>query len=84
MNEDLYQLTGETAGQVWHYLDAHREPITVAHLATELGLSPVLTAMAVGWLAREDKVILSQNEGGLIEVANRDFSFGRVPAGPWT
>ena len=53
---------GVNAGVVWHVL--HRnDPMTFEDLAKAAGLNLPDTAAAIGWLAREDK-ILFQTEGG--------------------
>ena len=51
MNEDI----GLAAGKVWSYLDANGET-TLAKLRTGTGLDDRMLQMALGWLAREDKV----------------------------
>ncbi|HEV2386011.1 MAG TPA: winged helix-turn-helix domain-containing protein [Candidatus Acidoferrales bacterium] len=49
---------GATAGAIWHALDARGET-TVAALKKELnGKSPIFD-WAIGWLAREDKIVLT-------------------------
>ena len=50
---------GETAGQVWHYLDLNG-PISVTGLAQELEVPRDLAMQAIGWLAREDKVEITE------------------------
>jgi len=49
---------GETAGKIWRHLHAEGER-TLAQLARQLDLKPERVTMAVGWLAREDKIVLS-------------------------
>jgi len=53
------QQIGEAAGAVWHALDEHG-PLTYARLVERLGLSRDLVMQAVGWLAREGKVEISE------------------------
>lgn len=46
---------GEVAGKVWHFLDGN--PQSTFELAYKsLSLEPTLFYMAIGWLAREDKI----------------------------
>ena len=51
---------GETAGTVWHVLKEHG-PMTLAKLVRELGVTRDRAALAVGWLAREDKVDIEES-----------------------
>jgi hypothetical protein len=46
---------GETAGKVWKALDEHGD-LDVARLAKLVGEKEGMIQMAVGWLAREDKI----------------------------
>jgi hypothetical protein len=54
MNEHV----GNTAGKVWHLLNDHG-PQTLAQLKKRLNGSGELVGLALGWLAREDKVDIS-------------------------
>jgi len=58
---------GETAGKVWHLLN-DEGPHTFAQLKKKLDGSGELLSFALGWLAREDKVDLTQ-EKKLVKVA---------------
>jgi len=49
---------GETAGKIWRHLHAEGGR-TLAQLAKQLDERPERITMAVGWLAREDKIVLS-------------------------
>ncbi len=58
---------GETAGKIWNVL--HDEgPQTFTQLKKKLNGSGELVSFAVGWLAREDKVDITQ-EKKLVKVA---------------
>lgn len=46
---------GETAGQVWNYLQANGE-CSLSALEKGVEAPKAMVAMAVGWLAREGKV----------------------------
>lgn len=50
---------GEVAGVVWHTLD-HRGPMTLAQLAKEVDAPRDIVMQAVGWLAREGKVDITE------------------------
>lgn len=59
---------GENAGLVWHVLNEGRE-LTISELSRRIDLSHEDTALAIGWLARENKVYI-QRKKGLIYVSN--------------
>ncbi|MGD0009078.1 MAG: winged helix-turn-helix domain-containing protein [Terriglobia bacterium] len=58
---------GETAGKVWHLLN-DEGPHTFAQLKKKLDGSGELLSFALGWLAREDKVDITQ-EKKMVKVA---------------
>ncbi len=71
------KIVGVNAGKVWQALNEVKE-ITIPELARKLNLSVESTALAIGWLARENKVCL-QCLNGLISVYgenNFPFCFG--------
>lgn len=51
---------GDTAGMVWQYLDLHG-PMSVTGLAQEFDAPRDLVMQAIGWLAREEKVEISES-----------------------
>ena len=53
---------GQKAGTVWHKLN---EPgsITIPELALKLDIRVEDATLAVGWLAREDKVFIERKNG---------------------
>jgi hypothetical protein len=53
---------GEAAGTVWHLL-YHDGPSTFATLMEITEMPPSLLFMAVGWLAREDKIGIKPRNG---------------------
>ena len=64
------KIVGANAGKVWHALN-EADGISIPELARKVNL-------AVGWLARENKVVI-ERKNGLIEIYNEghfDFSFG--------
>lgn len=69
---------GENAGKVWHALHG-LEKITIPELARKLDLSVERTALAVGWLARENQISVWVEDGATV-VAHQsehfEFSFG--------
>jgi cellulose synthase/poly-beta-1,6-N-acetylglucosamine synthase-like glycosyltransferase len=58
---------GEAAGKVWAYLDAHGQT-TVAKLKAGTKMPDDLLQQAIGWLAREDKIVV-QRKGRTISVS---------------
>jgi hypothetical protein len=58
---------GETAGRIWHLLD-DEGPQTFPQLKKKLDGSAELLSFALGWLAREDKVDITQ-EKKVVKVA---------------
>ena len=52
---------GVTAGKVWHMLH-DSGPQTLAQLKKKLNGSGELVGFALGWLAREDKIAISQDK----------------------
>lgn len=52
---------GENAGKVWRTLENRR--LSWDELVRSTGLEPAELAMAVGWLAREDKISFSSDDG---------------------
>lgn len=61
---------GITAGDIWHYLDQHHEPIGLTQLAADINMPKDLLLMSLGWLAREGHVILNQ-EGDNYKISLR-------------
>ena len=58
--------------------DSKKERRILYHIPRKVNLSVESTALAVGWLARENKVVI-ERKNGLIEIYNEghfDFSFG--------
>jgi len=54
-NTTVMQSIGETAGRVWHTLERDG-PLKLTTLQRRMEVPPALLHMALGWLAREDKV----------------------------
>ncbi|MFB3924323.1 MAG: winged helix-turn-helix domain-containing protein [Terriglobia bacterium] len=56
---------GETAGEVWRLL-ASEGPQSAAQLKKKLNPKGELLNMALGWLAREDKIELSNDKKSVL------------------
>lgn len=52
---------GETAGQIWRTLSTDG-PLTLAQLKRKLNGQGELVNFAIGWLAREDKVEITEDK----------------------
>ncbi|MDQ1253656.1 MAG: hypothetical protein QG646_2843 [Euryarchaeota archaeon] len=63
MTEDI----GKTAGIVWECLSKQKTPITLTTLKKEVSASSTVLMMALGWLAREDKIS--------IDISDESFSY---------
>ena len=64
---EINALVGETAGKIWHLLN-EGGPQMFTQLKKKLNSSGELASFAVGWLAREDKVGITQ-EKKIVKVA---------------
>jgi hypothetical protein len=64
---DLEQI-GETAGVVWRLLDENG-PLSMAKVIKQSGAPRDLALLAIGWLAREDKInIDSESRGRMVSL----------------
>ena len=61
---DIKGQVGETAGRIWQALSSEG-PQTLAQLRKGLNGTCELVPLAVGWLAREDKIELAHEKKGL-------------------
>ena len=59
---------GENAGKVWHELNKGKE-LSIPELSRLIDLSHEDTTLAIGWLARENKVYI-QRKNGQVFVSN--------------
>ena len=58
---EMKEQVGTTAGKVWNSLNDFG-PQTLAQLKKRLNGSGELVSFALGWLAREDKIDISQEK----------------------
>ena len=61
---EIISQVGETAGKIWNLLSADG-PQTVVQIRKKLNGSGEMVTFALGWLAREDKVNISQDKKSL-------------------
>lgn len=67
---------GFNAGRVWRYLKDRGEA-DINKMCLDLGQSFDNISLAVGWLARENKVIIRRKDGVLlVSINNVEFAFG--------
>lgn len=57
---------GQAAGQIWQFLATSQEPVSVSALSKKMDLSSQMTAMGLGWLARENKLRFDEKGKTLI------------------
>ena len=70
-----YNKIGENAGIVWRALNTQKYSWEELLKVTEL--DPLELACAIGWLARENKILLRKKEGMLYaSIENVEFTFG--------
>ncbi len=53
---------GDTAGKVWNFLNKKGDA-NIGDLLTGVGADAFLIFLALGWLAREDKLLIVKKEG---------------------
>ena len=71
---------GLNAGKVWRILNEKGE-LSMFDLCRELSLTFEDVALAIGWLAREDKIFLRKREGMLFaSIENVEFTLAKVVA----
>jgi predicted ArsR family transcriptional regulator len=58
---EINEQVGETAGKIWHLLN-EEGPQTLKQLKKRVDASGELASFAVGWLAREGKVGITQEK----------------------
>ncbi len=60
LGEGTWRQAGEAAGTIYQHL-ALKGPKTFAELTHEVKAKEGLTFMALGWLAREDKIVFQED-----------------------
>jgi hypothetical protein len=58
-NSSPIEVIGQTAGAVWHTLEA-KGPMSIAKLLKTVGGNKEVAQQAIGWLAREDKIVITE------------------------
>jgi hypothetical protein len=53
----MWDEIGQTAGQVWEYVNLHGESSTL-QIRSSLKITQTLLFLSLGWLAREGKIAL--------------------------
>jgi hypothetical protein len=57
----MSETIGTVAGAIWHALEANGE-MTLTRLKKEVKVESPLFDWAIGWLAREDKIVLARDK----------------------
>ncbi len=57
----MQELTGSIAGKIWKYLSEHGKT-EVLHLRFDLKLTNSLLFLGLGWLLREDKILMTKEK----------------------
>lgn len=55
----MINVIGETAGKIWHFLDEAGEA-NLNQIKKGVQADPNLILQAIGWLAREDKLVIEK------------------------
>ncbi len=63
---------GENAGKVWRNLNENRGEISIQELSRKMNLSAIDIAVAVGWLAKENNIVIKR-KGYLLFVSHLGF-----------
>lgn len=63
----MVETIGAVAGQIWAYLSENGET-SVANLKKQLELKGDQAGLGLGWLAREDKLVINQ-KGNTVKVS---------------
>ena len=65
MMDSAVQQIGETAGAVWHALNENG-PLSLAKMVERVGGNRDVVMQAVGWLAREGKIEITETKRGRV------------------
>lgn len=68
MREEFKEI-GENAGKIWRYLNKERVEFTIQDLSKRMDLGIIETAMAIGWLAKENNINI-QRKGYLFYISH--------------
>lgn len=61
---------GLNAGKIWNYLSKKNDYVDVIELKFELNITNTSLFLAIGWLAREEKILILQ-EGNKLKIKLR-------------
>ncbi len=59
----MFHTIGETAGEIWKLL-RDEGPLSISAIASKTKQPQTIVYMAIGWLAREDKLAFTQTKRG--------------------
>ena len=61
----MAQAIGEAAGKIWSYLNENGDA-SVSAVVRKTGLNRAVAERAIGWLAREDKLVIEKQKNAEI------------------
>jgi hypothetical protein len=61
----VFHTIGETAGEIWSILKAEGA-LSLSGIVNKTKRPQATVYMAIGWLAREDKLLFSQTKRGML------------------
>jgi hypothetical protein len=64
---DIWGEIGTAAGKIWTSFNGAQKPVTLAEVKKKTGLDDSMLNMALGWMAREDKISIDK-KGAVISV----------------
>lgn len=60
----MFHTIGETAGEIWRLLN-QKGPLSFTGIVSKVRQPRSTAYMAIGWLAREDKLIFTETKRGM-------------------
>ncbi len=60
----MFHTIGETAGEIWRILQDEKN-LSVSSLVSRVKQPKSIAYMAIGWLAREDKLAFTETKQGI-------------------
>ena len=59
----MEETIGNVAGEIWGVLSSRKNPVAVSDLPKLTKSKPQVTYQALGWLAREGKIVYQERSG---------------------
>jgi len=61
----MFHTSGEAAGEIWELLNKEG-PLSVSAIVSKMKQPQTTVYMGIGWLAREDKLVFTQKNRGIL------------------